>query len=147
MNDVVVNWKKIRRMLPTIRRYALDRIPTLDELREIVDSADIRGKALTLVLVFSGIREGAIPRLRVSHYGKLRTPNLAYRIPSNSSKDTHDIEGLNPDWAHMCDHLLCSRPGGIEHEIPVERVQEFDVFIIRPGEGLLQPIKSPNSTK
>jgi hypothetical protein len=36
---------------------------------------------------------------------------------------------------------------GIEHEIPVERVQEFDVFIIRPGEGLLQPIKSPNSTK
>jgi hypothetical protein len=35
----------------------------------------------------------------------------------------------------------------IEHEIPVERVQEFDVFIIRPGEGLLQPIKSPNPTK
>lgn len=40
MNDVVVNWKKIRGMLPTIRRYALDRIPPLDELREIVDTAD-----------------------------------------------------------------------------------------------------------
>jgi hypothetical protein len=32
MNDVVLNWKKIRRMLPTIRRYALDRVPTLEEL-------------------------------------------------------------------------------------------------------------------
>ena len=49
MNDVVVNWKKIRRMLPTIRPYALDRVPTLEELREILDAADIRGKALTLV--------------------------------------------------------------------------------------------------
>jgi hypothetical protein len=53
MNDVVLNWKKIRRMLPTIRRYALDRVPTLEELREILDAADIRGKALTLVLVSS----------------------------------------------------------------------------------------------
>jgi hypothetical protein len=32
MNDIVLNWKKIRRMLPTIRRYALDRVPTLEEL-------------------------------------------------------------------------------------------------------------------
>src|SRR5215208_782529 len=47
MNDVILNWKKIRRMLPTIRRYALDRVPTYQELREILDAADIRGKALT----------------------------------------------------------------------------------------------------
>jgi hypothetical protein len=72
MNDIVVNWKKIRRMLLTIRRYALDRIPTIDELREILDAADIRGKALTLVLVSSGIREGAVPCLCVSHYSKIR---------------------------------------------------------------------------
>jgi len=49
-----------------VRRYALDRAPTLEELREILDAADIRGKALTLVLVSSGIREGAVPHLRVS---------------------------------------------------------------------------------
>jgi hypothetical protein len=45
---------KLRRMLRTVRRYALDRVPTLEDLREIVDAADIRGKALTLVLVSSG---------------------------------------------------------------------------------------------
>jgi integrase len=73
MNDAFLNWKKIKRMLPMIRRYALDRVPTLEELREILDAADIRGKALTLVLVSSGIREGAVPSLRVSDYRKLRT--------------------------------------------------------------------------
>jgi hypothetical protein len=35
MSDVQLNWKKIRRVLPRARRYALDRVPTMDELREI----------------------------------------------------------------------------------------------------------------
>ena len=70
MNDIILNWKKIKRMLPTIRRYALDRVATLEELREILDAADVRGKALTLVLVSSGLREGAVPILRVSDYSK-----------------------------------------------------------------------------
>jgi hypothetical protein len=33
MNDVPLNWKKIRRVLPNARRYALDRIPTVEEIR------------------------------------------------------------------------------------------------------------------
>jgi integrase len=65
MNDVSLNWKKIRRVLPRARRYALDRIPTIEEIREIVEAADIREKALTLVFVSSGIREGAIEQLKV----------------------------------------------------------------------------------
>jgi hypothetical protein len=39
-------------------------VPTLEELREILDAADIRGKALTLVLVSSGIREGGTMIIR-----------------------------------------------------------------------------------
>jgi hypothetical protein len=74
VNDVVLNSKKIRRMLSTIRRHDLDRVPTLDESSEILDAAEIRGKALTSVFVSSGIREGVVPYLRVSHYSKVRTP-------------------------------------------------------------------------
>jgi integrase len=66
MNDAAgLNWKKIKRLLPISRRFALDRIPTLDELHKIVDHSDVRGKALTLVLCSSGIREGAIENLAV----------------------------------------------------------------------------------
>jgi hypothetical protein len=57
MNDVSLNWKKIRRVLPRARRYALDRVPTVKEIKEIVEAADLRGKALTLVLVSSRARE------------------------------------------------------------------------------------------
>lgn len=56
MSDVQLNWKMIRGVLPRARRYALDRVLTLDELREILDAADIRGKALTPIIT-SKIRE------------------------------------------------------------------------------------------
>ena len=52
MNDVnSINWRKLRRLLPHGREYALDRIPTTEELREIYEAADVRGKALTLTLL------------------------------------------------------------------------------------------------
>jgi integrase len=72
MNDVTsLNWKKIKRVLPKVRRYALDRIPTIDEIQNIVEAADIRGKPLTLIFISSGIREGAINQLKVGDYTRI----------------------------------------------------------------------------
>lgn len=51
MSDVKPNWKKIRRVLPRARRYALDRVPTIDELCEILDAADLRGRLCHLSLL------------------------------------------------------------------------------------------------
>jgi integrase len=72
MNDIFLNWKKISRILPEVRRYALDRVPTPEEIREILDASDIRGRPLTLVLVSSGIREGAMETLQVGDYTPIR---------------------------------------------------------------------------
>jgi integrase len=72
MNDTFLNWKKISRILPKVRRYALDRVPTPEEITEILDAADTRGKALTLVLESSGIREGAMETLEVGDYTPIR---------------------------------------------------------------------------
>ena len=71
MNDVSLNWKKIRRILPRARRYSVDRIPTLEEIREILHVADARGKALTLLLLSSGVREGAIEYFQVQDYSEI----------------------------------------------------------------------------
>jgi integrase len=68
MNDVYLNWKKIRRILPRSRRYSVDRIPTLEEIRQILDAADVRGKALTLLFLSSGVREGAIEYFQIQDY-------------------------------------------------------------------------------
>ena len=61
MNDITtVNWRKLRLLLPHVRGYALNRIATLDEIKEIYAACDTRGKALTLTLLTSGISEGSI---------------------------------------------------------------------------------------
>lgn len=61
MSDLTsINWKKIKHIVPRGRNYALDRIPTVEEIKDIFDACDMRGKALTLTLLTSGIREGAV---------------------------------------------------------------------------------------
>jgi len=60
MNDVTgINWKKISRILPSARRYALDRAPTIDELRFLVSNSELRFQAILLTMASSGIRIGA----------------------------------------------------------------------------------------
>ena len=72
MNDVILNWKKIKKLLPSARRFALDRIPTMDELRAIVENSDMRGRALTLAFCTSGIREGAVEWLKVGNFSPVK---------------------------------------------------------------------------
>jgi integrase len=72
MNDVFsINWKKIRRILPKARKYALDRNPTSEEIRDILEVADVRGKPLTLLFTSGGIREGAVEGLKVRDYTRI----------------------------------------------------------------------------
>jgi len=68
MNDVSgVNWKKISRVLPSARRYALDRAPTIEELRLLLSNVDLRSQAILLTMVSSGIRMGAWDYLDWGH--------------------------------------------------------------------------------
>ena len=76
MNDVTsINWRKIGRMVPRGRSYALDRIPTLEEIKEIYSACDTRGKALTLTLLTSGVREGSIHSLTISDWSPVYSEN------------------------------------------------------------------------
>jgi len=60
MNDITrINWKKIGRMLPRVRRFALDRAPTVDELRALISNSDLRFQSIIQVMASSGIRIGA----------------------------------------------------------------------------------------
>lgn len=60
MNDITtINWKKISRMLPRVRRFALDRAPTVDELRSLISNSDLRFQSIIQAMASSGIRVGA----------------------------------------------------------------------------------------
>jgi hypothetical protein len=64
MADLPVSWKKITRGLPRGRRYADDRIPTIEELTKLLEYPDRRIKAVTYTMASSGIRLGAWDYLR-----------------------------------------------------------------------------------
>ena len=58
MNRVRLDWKIIRRGVPTGNKAANDRAPTLVELQKLVEYSDPRIKSLVYVMT-SGIRLGA----------------------------------------------------------------------------------------
>jgi hypothetical protein len=67
MNDLVLNWDKVRRGLPQARQAANDRAPTVDEIRKLVDYPDRRIKPIVYTMMSSGIRIGAWDYLRWKH--------------------------------------------------------------------------------
>jgi integrase len=108
MNDVSLNWRKIRRVLPRARRYALDRIPTNDEIQEIVESADVRGKALTLVFISSGIREGAVEYFKISDYTRIERDGktVAGRMTVYNGDPERYVTFINPAACDALDKYL-----------------------------------------
>lgn len=67
MNDVSLNWFKINRTLPQMRRFANDRAPAIEEIRKIIQYPDMRVEIIALVTCSSGIRVGAWDYLKLGH--------------------------------------------------------------------------------
>ena len=67
MNDVILNWKKISQYIGEYQRVIKDRAYNHDEIKTLVDAADIRMKVILLLMASSGMRIGAIPDLKLKH--------------------------------------------------------------------------------
>jgi len=69
MNDLetALNWEKLSRLMPKARKIGLDRAPTKEEIRKLLEYADVRLRALILLLCSSGIRIGSVEHLKWKH--------------------------------------------------------------------------------
>ena len=67
MADMPIPWKKITRGLPKGKKYADDRIPTVEEIRKVVEYPDRRIKAIVCTMASSGVRIGAWDYLQWGH--------------------------------------------------------------------------------
>jgi integrase len=63
----LINWKKIARGLPRARKFALDRIPTIEEISKLCEYPDRRIKVIIYTMLSSGIRVGAFDSLQWKH--------------------------------------------------------------------------------
>jgi hypothetical protein len=48
--EIPIPWKRITRGMPRGRRYANDRVPTLEEIKKIVEYPDIRIKSIVYTI-------------------------------------------------------------------------------------------------
>jgi integrase len=70
--DIDVNFDKVRRYMPEHVRKVKDRAYTKEEIRTLLDAANTRVRMLILLFVSTGMREGAVPALRLKHMTKMQ---------------------------------------------------------------------------
>ena len=75
MNNILINWKYIRKGVPKGRKSAIDRIPESTEIKILLRASDIRLKPIVYVMLSSGIRVGAWEELRWKHVTPLNDKN------------------------------------------------------------------------
>ena len=80
VHDIELSWKKITDIIPTGRRVANDRAPTVEEVQCLIEYPDRRIKPLVLTTCASGIRVGAWEYLRWKHIEPIIRdgPNFKY---------------------------------------------------------------------
>ena len=59
-----INWQYVNEFVPSAKKAGQDRAPTPEEIRRIIDVADLRTKCLVLFLCSSGARIGSVPYLK-----------------------------------------------------------------------------------
>jgi site-specific recombinase XerC len=64
MADISIQWKKITRGLPKMRRHIDDRAPSIEEIQQLCEYPDRRIKGIVYTMASSGIRLGAWDNLR-----------------------------------------------------------------------------------
>jgi len=67
VNKVVLNWKNLARYKGKFTRKVDDRLYTKEELKTLLEHADLRERVIVLTLLTTGIRVGALAGILLGH--------------------------------------------------------------------------------
>ncbi|MGH9985599.1 MAG: tyrosine-type recombinase/integrase [Nitrososphaeraceae archaeon] len=117
MNDIIINKRKITRFIPqddssmNSESVAInkDRAYTHEEISQIIQSTDPRGKVIIMLMASSGMRMGAISGLLTGHLTKIPQYNLYRIIVYASSRKSRYYTFCTPECAAIIDAYLAFR--------------------------------------
>ena len=107
MNDVNLNFKKIRKLFPDKVKRGNEKAYTTNQIRTILNHAKSkRNKALVLLLASSGCRIGAIPDMKLKHLSKIEE---SYAIKIYEGDKEEDFVFTTPESRIAIDQYLDER--------------------------------------
>jgi Phage integrase family len=108
MADIPIPWKKITRGLPRGKKYADDRIPTIEEIKKLVEYPDRRIKAIVNTMASSGIRIGAWDYLQWGHVRPIQRDGeiIAARMLVYAGEDEEYFTFISPEAWHALEDWM-----------------------------------------
>ena len=146
MNDVVINWRKLKKFKGRARKVIEDVPYTREQIRVLLGQASIRDSCLILLMASAGLRRGALPGLRLKDLTKIERFNL-YKITVYKREQEQYITYCTPECAAVIDQYLNWRERLGERLEPTIRLFRKDFDITSPMRiARAQPITSGTIT-
>jgi integrase len=130
MNDIEnIKWKKLFRFRGEDTMTNEDRAYTHEEIQKMLTTADLRLKAVILLMCSSGMRIGALPTLSVGH---LNAVTCTYRVSVYSKTSSKYITFITPEARKAIDDYIAFRERCGERITPDSPLfrNEFDTDFI-----------------
>jgi integrase len=128
MNDVTLNKKKLYRYLGEQTRAHKDRAYTAEEIAKILQSCDLRLKAIVLLMASSGIHVGALQPMKLSHLLPIPDYDL-YRVTIYENAKEEYYTFCTPEAKRTIDEYLAYRERSGERVAPKSPLfrEQFDL--------------------
>ena len=131
-NDLVINWKKIRRLLPPATKKTGSKAYTTAQVRKILEfETKIRNKAIIHFVAASGVRIGALPDLKIKHVRNIEDCKIVTVYPDEKEEY---FTFLTPEASTVLDEYLEKRKTDGEYlnsDSPLFR-QDYSLGIAKP---------------
>jgi len=105
MNDVSINWKKLKKFKAKHYNIVEDKPYTREQIKKLVDVAQLRDKCCILLMASAGLRRGALEYLRIRDITKIDKYQL-YKINVYRKEQEQYITFCTPECAKYIDQYL-----------------------------------------
>ncbi|PWU82673.1 MAG: hypothetical protein DLM72_00540 [Candidatus Nitrosopolaris wilkensis] len=139
MNDITLPWLQLQKFIGEHETVTEDRAYIYEEIQILLGIADIKYKAIILLMCSSAIRVGFIHSLKVGHLNKIPIHNI-YKISVYKKSRQEYYTFCSPECYNAINAYLSHRKAigeGITPDSPLFRIdQQTDIELIKDAQPL-----------